>query len=970
MRLFLLAVFFSCSWARGGCEPKIVNIGAVLSQKRYEQVFKDAVTQANQLYGRDKFKLNAISVTHKPNAIQMALSVCEDLISSQVYAILVSHPPQSNDHLTPTPVSYTAGFYRIPVVGLTTRMSIYSDKSIHLSFLRTVPPYSHQAHVWFDMMREFRWNHIILIVSDDHEGRAAQKRLETLLEERETKNKKRNYENLDQLSYDNKRGPKAEKVLQFNQDTNLTALLLEAKELEARVIILSASEEDAAAVYKSARYLNMTGSGYVWLVGEREMSGKALSEAPDGLIGLQLINGKNESAHINDAVAVVAQSIQELFEKENITEPPRGCVGNTNIWKTGPLFKRVLMSSKYPEGLTGRVEFNDDGDRKYAHYSILNYQKSRLIQVGIYNGTQVVLNNQRKIIWPGGETEKPRGFQMSTRLKIVTIHQEPFVYVKPTLQDGTCLEEITPNGVLIKKVICTGPNETIPGNTTGRPIVPQCCYGFCIDLLIKLAMTMNFTYEVHLVGDGKFGTQERVNNSNKKEWNGMMGELLGGLADMIVAPLTINNERAQYIEFSKPFKYQGLTILVKKEIPRSTLDSFMQPFQSTLWLLVGLSVHVVAVMLYLLDRFSPFGRFKVNSEEEEEDALTLSSAMWFSWGVLLNSGIGEGAPRSFSARILGMVWAGFAMIIVASYTANLAAFLVLDRPEERITGINDPRLRNPSDKFIYATVKQSSVDIYFRRQVELSTMYRHMEKHNYESAAEAIQAVRDNKLHAFIWDSAVLEFEASQKCDLVTTGELFFRSGFGIGMRKDSPWKQNVSLAILSSHENGFMEDLDKTWVRYQECDSRSNAPATLTFENMAGVFMLVAGGIAAGIFLIFIEIAYKRHKDARRKQMQLAFAAVNVWRKNLQDSKEATGSQVAGSSGTPTLPSSSVETQDDRKSGRAEPDPKKKTSFRSISTSLASSIKRRRSSKDTQYPPTDITGQLNLSDPSVSTVV
>uniref|UniRef100_A0A663NEX0 Glutamate receptor n=1 Tax=Athene cunicularia TaxID=194338 RepID=A0A663NEX0_ATHCN len=847
----------------------------------------------------------------------------------QVYAILVSHPPAPNDHLTPTPVSYTAGFYRIPVIGLTTRMSIYSDKSIHLSFLRTVPPYSHQANVWFEMMRVFNWNHVILIVSDDHEGRAAQKKLETLLEERESKSKKRNYENLDQLSYDNKRGPKAEKVLQFDPGTkNVTSLLLEAKELEARVIILSASEDDAATVYRSAAMLNMTGSGYVWLVGEREISGNALRYAPDGVIGLQLINGKNESAHISDAVAVVAQAVHDLFEKENITDPPRGCVGNTNIWKTGPLFKRVLMSSKYSEGVTGRVEFNEDGDRKFANYSIMNLQNRKLVQVGIYNGSHV-LTNDRKIIWPGGETEKPQGYQMSTKLKIVTIHQEPFVYVKPTQADGTCREEFTINGDPVKKVFCTGPNETIPEVRTlkytstcctGRPTVALCCYGFCIDLLIRLAGVMNFTYEVHLVADGKFGTQERVNNSNKKEWNGMMGELLSGQADMIVAPLTINNERAQYIEFSKPFKYQGLTILVKKEIPRSTLDSFMQPFQSTLWLLVGLSVHVVAVMLYLLDRFSPFGRFKVNSEEEEEDALTLSSAMWFSWGVLLNSGIGEGAPRSFSARILGMVWAGFAMIIVASYTANLAAFLVLDRPEERITGINDPRLRNPSDKFIYATVKQSSVDIYFRRQVELSTMYRHMEKHNYESAAEAIQAVRDNKLHAFIWDSAVLEFEASQKCDLVTTGELFFRSGFGIGMRKDSPWKQNVSLAILKSHENGFMEDLDKTWVRYQECDSRSNAPATLTFENMAGVFMLVAGGIVAGIFLIFIEIAYKRHKDARRKQMQLAFAAVNVWRKNLQD----------------------------RKSGRAEPDPKKKATFRSITSTLASSFKRRRSSKDT----------------------
>ncbi|XP_027141822.1 glutamate receptor ionotropic, NMDA 1-like [Larimichthys crocea] len=852
--MLLLTVLQFCSVARGGCEPRLVNIGAVLSQKRYEQVFKEAVSQANTLYGKDKFKMNAISVTHKPNAIQMALSVCEDLISNQV------------------------------------------DLCLWLTFcLRVFSVTSHQT-------------------------------------------KNRNYENLDQHNFDFRRTPKAEKVLLFTQDTNLTSLLLEAKDLEARVIILSASEDEAAAVYKAARQLNMTGSGYVWLVGEREMTGKALSDAPDGLLGLQLINGKNESAHITDAVAVVAQSLQELFEKENITEPPRGCVGNTNIWRTGPLFKRVLMSSKYSDGLTGRIEFNDDGDRRFATYSVLNYQQKlgRLVQVGVFNGSQVVMNPQRKIIWPGGETEKPVGYQMSTKLKIVTIHQEPFVYVKPTKTDGTCKEEYTVNGVLIKKVICTGPNGTIPG----QPIVPQCCYGFCIDLLIKLAMSMNFTYEVHLVADGKFGTQERVNNSNKKEWNGMMGELLGGLADMIVAPLTINNERAQYIEFSKPFKYQGLTILVKKEIPRSTLDSFMQPFQSTLWLLVGLSVHVVAVMLYLLDRFSPFGRFKVNSEEEEEDALTLSSAMWFSWGVLLNSGIGEGAPRSFSARILGMVWAGFAMIIVASYTANLAAFLVLDRPEERITGINDPRLRNPSDKFIYATVKQSSVDIYFRRQVELSTMYRHMEKHNYESAAEAIQAVRDNKLHAFIWDSAVLEFEASQKCDLVTTGELFFRSGFGIGMRKDSPWKQNVSLAILSSHENGFMEDLDKTWVRYQECDSRSNAPATLTFENMAGVFMLVAGGIVAGIFLIFIEIAYKRHKDARRKQMQLAFAAVNVWRKNLQD----------------------------RKSGRAEPEPKLKTSFRSITST--SDLKRRRASGDATPYPTDITGQLNLSDPSVSTVV
>ena len=53
-----------------------------------------------------------------------------------------------------------------------------------------------------------------------------------------------------------------------------------------------------------------------------------------------------------------------------------------------------------------------------------------------------------------------------------------------------------------------------------------------------------------------------------------------------------------------------------------------------------------------------------------------------------------GTPRSFGARVLGVVWAGFAMIMVASYTANLAAYLVLDRPEARITGINDAKVNN------------------------------------------------------------------------------------------------------------------------------------------------------------------------------------------------------------------------------------------------------------------------------------
>ena len=49
-------------------------------------------------------------------------------------------------------------------------------------------------------------------------------------------------------------------------------------------------------------------------------------------------------------------------------------------------------------------------------------------------------------------------------------------------------------------------------------------------------------------------------------WNGLMGELLSDRADLILAPLTINPERAAAADFTIPFKYQGITILVQRVI--------------------------------------------------------------------------------------------------------------------------------------------------------------------------------------------------------------------------------------------------------------------------------------------------------------------------------------------------------------------------------------------------------------------
>jgi ionotropic glutamate receptor NMDA 1 len=46
------------------------------------------------------------------------------------------------------------------------------------------------------------------------------------------------------------------------------------------------------------------------------------------------------------------------------------------------------------------------------------------------------------------------------------------------------------------------------------------------------------------------------------------------------------------------------------------------------------------------------------------------------------------------------------------------------------------------ENFTYATVKGSAVDMYFRRQVELSNMYRTMEGKHFRNPEEAISAVK------------------------------------------------------------------------------------------------------------------------------------------------------------------------------------------------------------------------------------
>ncbi|KAH7934307.1 hypothetical protein HPB49_024787 [Dermacentor silvarum] len=665
-----------------------------------------------------------------------------------------------------------------------------------------------------------------------------------------------------------------ERVIEYEPGiTDITQELEETKEIHCRVFVLYATAEDATGIYSEVAFLNMTSPGYVWIVSEQALRAP---NVPDGVLGLELVNASDERAHIRDSVQVIALALKELQKDPNMTQPNISCSMLGNSWESGLKLVSLLKKQKLLRGETGRVRFDDKGDRLDSDYDILNVVRGSHVPVGQYVFSKWAMSMElelelEKMVWPGRQTETPLGYVIPKHLHVATIAERPFVWVRPVADESQCLPS---------EILCPWTNST------DGTAYPYCCEGYCMDLLRSLAHKLNFTYTLYQVQDGQYGTFDFVKSAYRRIFVRTVHKLCRPQIESIdtAAP----EQKSMEIDFTKPFKYQGITILAKKQDKSSTLASFLQPFQKTLWILVMVSVHVVALALYLLDRFSPFGRYKLpNSDATEEDALNLSSAIWFAWGVLLNSGIAEGTPRSFSGRVLGMVWAGFAMIVVASYTANLAAFLVLEKPESSAFrsfsfALLAFQLRNPSENFTYATVKGSAVDMYFRRQVELSNMYRIMEGKNYETVEEGIEALKNNQLDAFIWDSSRLEFEAAQHCDLVTAGEQFGRSGYGIGLQRNSFWVDKVTLTLLEMHESGYMEQLDSKWIIRdgEKCETKNErTPATLGLTNMAGVFILVGAGIVGGIGLIVIEIVYKKHQTRKQRRLELARHAADKWR-------------------------------------------------------------------------------------------
>lgn len=126
--------------------------------------------------------------------------------------------------------------------------------------------------------------------------------------------------------------------------------------------------------------------------------------------------------------------------------------------------------------------------------------------------------------------------------------------------------------------------------------------GYCIDFIKELSLKMNFTYELVEPKAGKFG--KRTSDGG---FDGLIGDLIRGETDFVVAALKMTAEREEQIDFVAPyFDQTGILIVMKKPQPDTSLFKFMTVLRLEVWLSILGALSVTAVVIWILEVFSPY----------------------------------------------------------------------------------------------------------------------------------------------------------------------------------------------------------------------------------------------------------------------------------------------------------------------------------------------------------------------------
>ena len=262
---------------------------------------------------------------------------------------------------------------------------------------------------------------------------------------------------------------------------------------------------------------------------------------------------------------------------------------------------------------------------------------------------------------------------------MVTIADKPFTSVAKQYETG--IKEISCSEGIICEIPVVNNNKTYWNKT--------CCVGYSVDLLKLLENDLHFIPRVYIVEDGSYGSK------TMGEWNGMIGDVYKGKAEIAAAGLTITNLRLKDVQFTSPFMRAPLGILMSNKKDRITFVNFtflVYMTEQLLWCLLA-TFFVGIVTVYSYENARSF--FALRGQEFNDDDsykyIWKESFTYFS-GLTFQRDLGGKNPKRPAARITAVIFAFTMVIVMTAYTAVLTASNVRQEERDPFKGMQDERV--------------------------------------------------------------------------------------------------------------------------------------------------------------------------------------------------------------------------------------------------------------------------------------
>ncbi|KAM8823965.1 glutamate receptor, ionotropic, N-methyl D-aspartate 2Ca isoform 1-T1 [Synchiropus picturatus] len=845
--LLLLGDAPRCAARPFGLPAPSVNVAVVFSGSTYQSEIKGRLSREN--FMDLPLEVNPITVlVNNTNPRALLTRICDTLSANRVHGVVFE------DNVGSEAVAQILDFIStqtaVPIVGISGGSAVVLPyKGEGSNFLQLGASIEQQINGMFKVMEEYNWDSFVVITSLYPGYEAYVDHVKSF-----TDTSYFLWELQDVLTFD------------MSADTlnDLRARRL-LQQIDAQVLLVYCSHEEAQYLFSMAREAGLLGPGYIWIIPSLAVGNPEIpppESFPVGLISIITDRWRMSlRKRVRDGVAIVVKGAQSFRKQRGfVPDGQSDCqVPGKHPAANDTLFRHMLNVTWEHNDFS----FNSNGYLVNPSMIIITLDRERTWdKVGNY---ELGVLQMRYPVWPryGSYLEPVSDYR---HLTVATLEERPFVIVEAVdPETGTCVSNTVPCRRQSNKT------EAIVGHT--EPYTKLCCKGFCIDILKKLSRTIKFSYDLYLVTNGKHGKLVRG------IWNGMIGEVFYKRADMAIGSLTINEERSEIIDFSVPFVETGISVMVARSNGTVSPSAFLEPYSPAVWVMMFvMCLTVVAITVFVFEYCSPVGynRSLVSAKDPGGPTFTIGKSVWLLWGIVFNNSVPIENPKGTTSKIMVLVWAFFAVIFLASYTANLAAFMIQEQYIDTVSGLSDKKFQKPQEQyppFRFGTVPNGSTERNIRSNYP--EMHAHMVKYNQKGVEDALNSLKTGKLDAFIYDAAVLNYMAGKDegCKLVTigSGKVFATTGYGIALQKDSRWKRLIDLALLQFLADGDTQKLQTVWLTgICRNEKKEVMSSKLDIDNMAGVFymLLVAMGLSLLVFawehLLYWKLRHSVHKSER----------------------------------------------------------------------------------------------------------